>query len=363
VRVALVHDYLTEMGGAERVVEAMTRTFPGAPLYTSAFSPSACPTFAGLDVRTSFAQRLTSRKGAAKALFFALPAAFRSLDLSAFDTVVSSSSGFAHHVRPRTDALHICYCHNPPRFLWQPEEYFRGRTTLRWTLEPALAGFRRLDRAAAGRVGSYLANSETVRKRIRATYGRDATVLYPPVDTSLYEPTGERSERFLVVSRLLPYKRIDLAVDAATSAGLPLDVVGEGPDRARLEARAGKTVRFFGRVPDDEVRDLLSRCTALILPGAEDFGLTVVEAQAAGRPPIVYGAGGALESVEDGVSGFVFAEQSIPALVAAMHRAALDDRIKPDALREAALRFDVDEFTRRLEGIVSRRVGAESATA
>jgi len=353
VKIALVHDYLTEMGGAERVVEAMTRIFPDAPLYTSAFNPSACPAFAGLDVRTSFAQTLTTRKSLAKAFFFTLPLAFRSLDLSGYDLVLSSSSGFAHYVRPRPGALHVCYCHNPPRFLWQPDDYFRGKPHLRRTLEPALVGFRRLDRAAARCVGSYLGNSATVVERIRATYGREATVLHPPIDTSLYEPTDERSGRFLVVSRLLPYKRIDLAVEAATSAGLPLDVVGDGPERARLEARAGETVRFLGRLPDDEVQRLLARCTALIQAGEEDFGLTVVEAQAAGRPPIAYASGGALETVEDGITGFVFPEQTVTALVAAMHR-ALDTKLEPDVLRQAARRFGVEVFTRRLTCVVSQ---------
>src|SRR5262249_53386416 len=250
-------------------------------------------------------------------------------------------------VRPRSGALHVCYCHNPPRFLWQPEEYFRGRPQLRRALTPALAGFRRFDRAAAARVDTYVGNSETVAGRIRATYRRESTVVHPPVETSLYQPSDERSGRFLVVSRLLPYKRIDLAVDAATSAGLPLDVVGEGPDRARVRARAGRSVRFLGRLPDDEVRDLLARCTALIQAGSEDFGLTVVEAQAAGRPPIAYAAGGALETVEDGINGYVFTEQSVPALVAAMHR-ALDDSFEPGALRRSAERFDVPTFARRI---------------
>ena len=359
MKVALVHDYLTEMGGAERVVETMTRLFPGAPLYTSAFDPRGCPSFAGLDVRTSWADRLTKRKGAAKALFFTLPFAFRSLDLDAYELVLSSSSGFAHHVRCRPGAHHVCYCHNPPRFLWQPEDYFRGRPILRRALAPALAGFRRLDREAASRVDAYIGNSATVARRIRATYGRNATVVHPPVDTSLYEPSDGHSDRFLVVSRLLPYKRIDLTVDAATDAGLPLDVVGEGPERARLEARAGKTVRFLGRLPDADVRRLLARCTALIQAGEEDFGLTVVEAQAAGRPPIAFAAGGALETVEDGVTGFLFRTQSVTALVAAMRRAA-DDELDPRALQHSAEGFGVDSFARRLATAIAAVHGVGS---
>jgi glycosyltransferase involved in cell wall biosynthesis len=347
MKVAIVHDYLTEMGGAERVVETMMRLFPEAPLYTSAFNPGACPAFAGLDVRTTFADRLTSRKGAAKALFFTLPFAFRSLDLDDYDLVLSSSSGFAHHVRCRPGAHHVCYCHNPPRFLWQPDAYFRGQPSLRRALAPALAVFRRLDRGAAGRVDAYVGNSATVAERIRKTYGRDATVVHPPVDTSLYERSDERSGRFLVLSRLLAYKRIDLAVDAAAESGLPLDVVGDGPDRARLEARAGKSVRFHGRLQDDDVRELLARCAALIQAGEEDFGLTVIEAQASGRPPIAFAAGGALETVEDGVNGFLFAEQSAVALAAAMRRAE-NEELDVATLRKSARRFDREPFASKL---------------
>jgi glycosyltransferase involved in cell wall biosynthesis len=364
VKVALVHDYLTEMGGAERVVEAMTTMFPDAPLYTSAFDPEACPAFVQTDVRTSFVQRLTRRKAGTKALFVLLPAAFRSLDLSEFDLVLSSSSGFAHHVRVRGGAAHMCYCHNPPRFLWQPEDYFRGRPLLRRFLEPALAALRRLDREAARRVGRYMANSATVAGRIRAVYGREAAIVHPPVDMSLYKPTDERSGRFLVVSRLLPYKRIDLAVEAATRAGLPLDVVGDGPERRRLEARAGPTVRFLGRLPDGEVRHLLARCTALILPGIEDFGLTPIEAQAVGRPAVAYAAGGALETVEDGVTGFLFREQSPDALAAAI-RCAEGEALPADRLRAAAERFDAAVFASRLGSILGARsaVHAPAGTA
>jgi glycosyltransferase involved in cell wall biosynthesis len=196
-------------------------------------------------------------------------------------------------------------------------------------------------------VGTYLANSATVKGRVRATYGREATVLHPPVDTSLYEPTEERSGRFLVLSRLLPYKRIDLAVDAATSAGFPLDVVGDGPERGRLEARAGKTVRFLGRLPDGEVRGLLARCTALVQPGTEDFGLTIVEAQAAGRPPIAFAAGGALETVEDGVTGLLVTEESVDLLAAAMRRAD-GEGLDPMTLRASAARFGLEVFAQGL---------------
>ncbi len=355
MRVALVHDYLTEMGGAERVVLAMTGVFPDAPLYTSVFDADACAPFVDRDVRTTFIQRLTRRKAMTKGLFPLFPAAFRRLDLSGFDVVLSSSSGFAHHVRVREDALHVCYCHNPPRFLWQPEDYFRGRSARRRLLAPALAWLRRLDLEAAARVDAYVANSATVAGRICAIYGREAEVIHPPVDTSRYELSDERSGRFLVVSRLLAYKRIDLAVEAATRFGLSLDVVGDGPERRRLERLAGPTVRFLGRRGDDFVRHALARCTALVLPGTEDFGLTPVEAQASGRPVVAFASGGALETVHDGETGFLFDEATPEGLGAAMLRAS-NDALSVRTLRSSSERFDLQAFSLKLGSSITRHV-------
>jgi glycosyltransferase involved in cell wall biosynthesis len=351
VKVALVHDYLTEMGGAERVVLALTRMFPDAPLYTSVYDPQTCAQFSDRDVRTTLMQRLTRRKAVTKGLFALFPVAFRRLDLSGFDIVISSSSGFAHHVRVPPSTLHVCYCHNPPRFLWQPEDYFRSRPAMRRLLGPALSHLRHVDLAAAQRVDAYVANSATVAARIRDIYGRDAEVIHPPVDTSLYATTSERSGRFLVVSRLLAYKRIDLAVEAATRAGLPLDVIGEGVERRRLERIAGPTVHFLGRQPDDFVRHALARCTALVLPGTEDFGLTPVEAQASGRPAVAFATGGALETVRHGETGFLFARPTPEALGAAMQQAAAYD-LSAARLRAWAERFNEPKFESRLRSFL-----------
>lgn len=367
MRVALTHDYLTEMGGAERVVHALTGIFPEAPLYTSVFDPRACPDFADRDVRTSFMQRLTKRKAVTKGLFPLFPSAFRSLDLRGFDVVISSSSGFAHHVRVPASAQHVCYCHNPPRFLWQPDAYFRGRPATRLLLAPALSHLKRLDLQAAQRVDAYIANSATVAGRIRAIYGREAEVIHPPIDISRYEVTSERSGRFLIVSRLLAYKRVDLAVEAATRSGLPLDVIGDGPERQRLELMAGSTVRFFGRREDDFVRHALARCTALILPGGEDFGLTPIEAQASGRPVVAFADGGALETVHDGETGFLFREATTESLRVAMLR-AMKDVLSAHSLHAWAQHFDLQTFATSLESFVrdqlkSRELTAESRTA
>jgi glycosyltransferase involved in cell wall biosynthesis len=355
VKVALVHDYLTEMGGAERVVLALTRIFPEAPLYTSVYDPRTCAEFVDHHVRTTFMQRLTRRKVVTKSLFPLFPAAFRRLDLSGFDVVISSSSGFAHHVRVPKETLHICYCHNPPRFLWQPGDYFRGRRLTELLLRPALMRLRRLDLDAAQRVVAYVANSEVVAGRIRETYGRRAEVIHPPIDTARYEVTSERSGHFLVVSRLLAYKRIDLALEAATSAGLPLDVIGDGPERRRLERMAGPSVKFLGRRSDDFVRNALARCTALVLPAAEDFGLTPIEVQASGRPPIAFAGGGALETVRDGDTGFLFCDQTPEALAETMRRATAHE-IDPQHLRAAANRFDIANFNRRVRDLLAKEV-------
>ena len=354
MKVALIHDYLTEMGGAERVVLALTQIFPDAPLYTSVYDPGACPEFADRDVRTTFLQRLTRRKSVTKGLFPLFPAAFRRLDLSGFDLVISSSSGFAHHVRVPDSARHVCYCHNPPRFLWQPEDYFRGRRAVRLLLSPALSQLRRLDLEAAQRVDAYIANSATVAARIQATYAREAEVIHPPVDISRFEVTEERSGRFLVVSRLLAYKRIDLAVDAATRFNLALDVIGDGPERRRLVRNAGPTVRFLGRCSNEVVRHALARCAALVLPGMEDFGLTPIEAQASGRPVVAFAAGGALETVRDGETGFLFSEQTPAALATAMRWAAAHP-LEAERLRAAAGYFDTAAFRARFESFLATR--------
>jgi glycosyltransferase involved in cell wall biosynthesis len=359
VKLALVHDYLTEMGGAERVVESLVSIFPGVPLYTSACDRDLLsPPFHGIDIRTTFVQRLTHEKRRTKALFPLLPLAFRTLDLADFDAVLSSSSGFAHHVRPRPDAVHVCYCHNPPRFLWQPHEYFRDEAVLKTVLGPALSALRRLDVSAARRVDAYVANSATVAERIRATYGRNAEIIHPPVETAAYRPSDERSGRFLVVSRLLPYKRIDLVIEAASRRNLPVDVIGDGPDLPRLQGMAGDSVRFLGRQPDPVVRHALARCVALVVPGTEDFGLTPVEAQASGRPPVAFAAGGALETIEDACTGFLFREQSWEAVAEAMQRARAVE-LSRDCLRTAAERFDIALFKDRLEAFLAQQVEAK----
>ena len=299
-RVALVHDYLAQAGGAERVAAALHILFPEAPLYTSVYDPRATlDVFAQVDVRTSFLQRwpISSRRFHKLALPY-YPAAFERFDFSGYDLVLSSSSSFAKGVMTPPETCHICYCHTPSRFIWRPQEYLRQSRTARIVtalLGSVMSNLRSWDVESAQRVDFFVANSYNVARRIRKFYRRDtAAIIYPPVETGKFAPVSpsEVGSHFLVVSRLLNYKRIDLAVEACNRLQAPLRIIGIGPDMAALKRIAGPTITFLGRLSDTEVVAELARCRALIFPGEEDFGITPVECMASGRPVVAYGAGG-----------------------------------------------------------------------
>jgi glycosyltransferase involved in cell wall biosynthesis len=291
-----------------------------------------------------------------------LPSAIASLDVSDRDLVVSSSSAFGHHVRAPAHAAHVCYCSAPAHFLWNGPEYFRGRERLGKALAPLLARLRRLDLEAAARVDRYLANSRYTAARIEAVYGRKAQVIYPPVDTLRFRPTRERSGRFVVVSRLVPTKRVDLAVETANRYELSLDVIGNGPELGRIRKLAGPTVRVLGWQPDSEVRRAMAEATAVVIPGTEDFGLVTAEAQASGRPPVAFACGGATEIIEDGVTGFLFREQTPEALADAMHRAS-DTALEPADLIASAARFDLPVFLEALAAALKDQAPSTVRTA
>ena len=346
--VVLVHDYLNQRGGAERVVLELAAMFPDAPLYTSLYrGASTFPEFAPLDVRTTFLDRLPV-DGRFRALFALYPAAFRSLGAIDADLVISSSSGWAHFVRTSPRAFHAVYCYNPARWLYGD---YMGSAAAQRALAPLAEAFRRLDRRAAQRPDLYIAISNIVRERIRRHYGRDAPVVYPPVDVERFTPTP-RGERLLVVSRLLPYKRVDLVVAAATRAGLGLDVVGTGPALDDLRRRAGPSVRFLGRLPDPEITQLFEQCSAFCLPGAEDFGITPIEANAAGKPVVAFAGGGVLETIDEGLSGVFFREQSPQALLDAL-KACDDIGATPAQIAENAQRFSSETFRTRLTSVLA----------
>ncbi|MDQ3630142.1 MAG: glycosyltransferase [Actinomycetota bacterium] len=354
--VAIIHDYLNQRGGAERVVLELAQMFPRAPLFTSLYRPdSTFPEFRALDVRTSFMDRLPVDRRF-RALLPLYPAAFRSLGAIDAELVISSSSGWAHAVRTTPRAFHAVYCYTPARWLYEAPV---GDRTIGSALALSSRYLRPWDRRAASRPDLYIAISEVVRARIRERYGRDAPVVYPPVDTERFRPTP-RGERLLVVSRLLPYKRVDLAVDAATRAGIGLDVVGVGPALDDLRRRAGPTVQFHGRLPDEEITELFQRCRAFCLPGSEDFGITPVEANAAGKPVVAFGGGGALETLEEGVTGVFFGEHSVNALLDALHCC---DAIAspPERIAQRAKRFSGDTFRERFTSVLARAMAARSS--
>ncbi|HEX8918521.1 MAG TPA: glycosyltransferase [Chloroflexota bacterium] len=357
IRVAIVHDYLNQPGGAEKVVETLCEMFPDAPVFTSVYDPDRMPAFwRGRDIRTSFMQRISPRLSLAKALVPLYPTAFEMFDFRGYDLVLSSTTAFAKGIITRPETCHVCYCNNPTRFLWMYHDYFEYerypgfmRAAFPW-LATAMRGW---DYTAAQRVDFFIAGSYNAARRIAKYYRRTSDVVQPPIDAQFFHPSVPAAEYFLVVSRLQPYKRIDLAIEACNRLRLPLRIVGKGPDRPRLERLAGPTVQFLGSVSDEEVRDQMSGCRALLFPGEEDFGLTPLEVQACGRPVIAFRAGGALETILDGVSGTFFSDQTVDSLCGVLEN--FQDSFKGEVIRAHALRFDREEFKRRLFGVLLQR--------
>ena len=360
VSMTLVHDYLTQSGGAEEVLRVLVGMYPSAPVLTSLALPGVVADL-GLDGRIveSPLGRLPGLRRRHRLATPLYPAAFAALgrSLGGADVVIADTSAWAHQLPVSSGQRMIAYCHSPARFLYGDDDYLTAANlggVRRTAFTLATAPYRRWDRRAAGRVDLFLANSHNVAARIERIYGRESRVVYPPVDVASFrpDPTVEPGDGYLVVSRLVPHKRVDLAMAACVATGSQLTIIGEGRDRARLEAMAGPGVTFRGRQPAAVVRSELQHCRALILPGAEDFGMTAVEAQAAGRPVIAYGSGGVLESVADGLTGVHFPDQTVTSLVEAMHRLDAIAINPADAIRNAQ-RFDTAVFQAAIRTAVS----------
>ena len=350
-RIALVHDYFVQMGGAEKVAEALSRTFPTAPLYATVALEHRLPQ--GLrktEIRTSFMQKMPAVESNFRQYFWLYPFAVESLDLSGHDLIISSSSGYGKGVRRAKNAVHVCYCHTPMRWVWRYDDYaeregFSGAA--RVVLPAMLAGLRWWDRRASRQPDYYIANSQVVANRIKQIYGRESVVIPPPIDVDRFQPSDDVEDYFLILSRLVSYKRIDLAIQACTKMNRKLVVIGDGPDRQRLEAMAGSTIKFLGRQPDDVVNYYASHCRALLFPGEEDFGMTPLEINASGRPVIAYGAGGALETVADGLTGLFFKHPTSQSLSEAIEQ--FDDyRWSQRVLRQHAEKFSYPVFASRM---------------
>jgi glycosyltransferase involved in cell wall biosynthesis len=358
MRVVIVHDYLVQgIRGAERVVLEMLTCFPTAPIYTLLFDPARMgEPWSQLDVRPSWLQRLPAALRLYQRLYMLMPLAVETWRLPPCDVVLSSSSAWAKNVRPPAGALHICYCYTPARFLWHwAREYVASLPVpglAKGLVRTTLPVLRWWDRRGAQRVHAFIAVSRAVQQRIRRYYGRQAAVIYPPVDTDRFQPDGAPpDDYFLVVAALNPYKRVDIAIQACNRLGARLFVVGDGPEYDRLGRLASHTVELLGKVPDAQLPALYARCRAFLMPQEEDFGLAALEAQAAGRPVVAYAAGGALETIVDGRTGMFFYEQSAEALAEALRRLDKID-FSPAACRANALRFSRARFRQELGSLV-----------
>jgi glycosyltransferase involved in cell wall biosynthesis len=343
--VALVHDFLLDLRGAERVFLALCELYPDAPIFTPVYDENGTEgRFSHRDVRTSFLQRVRPTAKTFRPLLPFYPSAIESFDLSGFDLIVSSSSAWAHAVIHDETAVHVSYCHNPFRYVWNDRDATLAQRDpiSRVALRMLFRRWRQWDWIAAQRVNRYVTNSRTTQARIRAYFGRSASVVHPPVETSRFAP-GKVGDHYLVLSELMPHKRIDLALHAFNRLGLPLVVAGDGPDMRRLRKLAGPTISFAGRVADPEAARLLQSSRALVVTAAEEFGIAAVEAQAAGRPAIAPSRGGALETVRDGVTGKLW-DGGVDDLIRAVSE--FDDAaIDPQACVENARRFDKSVFS------------------
>jgi len=350
-RVALVHEWLVTWGGSESVLASLANVYPEAPIYVlvSRGDERIARAFGGRDVRTTWLDRLPGIRSFYRLALPLMPRVWRGVDLEGYDVVVTSSHSMAKSVRV-LHGVHVCYCHSPPRYLWDlNEEYRSGAAAL--LRGPVLERLRRQDLRSAEGVDFFIANSRFVAERIERIYGRSARVLHPPVDLDLFEPEPGSGSHYLAGGRLVGYKRIDRAIDAANRAGFPLVVFGEGPERARLEAMAGPTVRFTGKVSHDGLRALFRDARGFVFPGIEDFGILPVEAQAAGRPVIALAEGGATETVIDGRTGVLYRDDSVEGLIEAWKRADSGEW-DPDACRENGERFSRPRFEQEMAELV-----------
>jgi glycosyltransferase involved in cell wall biosynthesis len=364
-RVALVHDFLLDLRGAERVFAAICDTWPEADVFTAIYDEAGTEgRFAHRHPRTSFLQRVRPTARTFRPLLPLYPHAVESLDLRGYDIVVSSSSAWAHGVLVDPGAVHVCYCHNPFRYAWSEREAtLAARSPLtRPALRLLLNRWRQWDWIAAQRVDRYVANSSLTAGRVRRYLGRESTVLHPPVELERFSPSaaGEVGEHYLVLAELMAHKRIDVAVRAFNALGRPLLAIGDGPEARKLQRLAGPTVSFTGRVSDERVAELLRSARALVVTAAEEFGIAAVEALASGRPVIALETGGVLESVQAGTTGAYYPRSTPEALAAAVE--AFDpEAIDPRDCRAAAERFGTLRFQAALRGIVAEAVAAERA--
>ena len=369
MRVALVHDWLTGMRGGEKVLEVLCELFPAADLFTLIHRRgTVSPVIEGRRVTTSFVQRLPLAATRYRSYLPLFPFAIEQFSFDGYDLVISSSHCAAKAVVVPGRTRHIAYCHSPMRYAWdQFEEYFGaarvGARMSRWVYRPLLARMARWDAATSQRVHRFVANSRHVAGRIQRYYNRASTVVYPPVDTNFFHPSPQATPAApsaaaaLIVSALVPYKRVDRAIEACALAGIPLRIAGDGPDRERLQQQTGAGVTFLGRISDDVLRDEYRAARVVILPGEEDFGIVPLEAQACGRPVVALARGGALETVKNGQTGLLFPEPTAASLAETL-RVASTWRFDADRIRAHAEAFSREEHAGHLREVIDETMAS-----
>lgn len=358
MKVALVYDRVNKWGGAERVLLSLRKLFPEAPLYTSVYHREGAKWAQSFHVTTSFLQHVPGASSAHEFFPLLMPIAFEQFMFDEYDLVISVTSEAAKGIVTKPQTKHICYCLTPTRYLWSGYKQYFPNSLIRFLATPAITYLRTWDTVAAERPDRFVAISDVVRKRIQTFYDRDSSVIFPPV-VKLPLPTSQvgsqSSGYFLIVSRLVPYKRVDLAIKACNTLSLPLVIIGTGSEEKKLKKLAGPTVQFIGKVSDEKLAEYYSGCQALLFPGEEDFGLTIVEAQQFGKPVIAFKSGGAVESIVPGKTGIFFTVPTPSSLVKALE-AFETQHFEPSACRLQAERFSEkkfhDSFLKLIETVV-----------
>lgn len=359
MKIALTHDHLFQVGGAEKVLLELHHLFPNSPVYTLIHNPEYSNLFAGLDIKTSFLANWPFAKNHFKWYLPLMPIAWEHFDFEDYDIVISSASAFAKGVLTPPNTLHLCYCHSPVRYLWSDAhryvEELKQPKIIKKMLPVVLNFLRTWDYTAAQRVDKFIANSEFVAKRIKKYYQRESTVIYPPVDTKSMRISPAIEDYYVLVSRLRPYKRVDLAIQAFNQLRLPLKIVGGGEEIQRLKKMAKSNIEFLGEVSDERRNQLLSKAKAFIHPQEEDFGIAVVEAMACGRPVIAYKSGGALETVIEGFNGKLFSEQSWEALADAVIKfQSMFKDFDPYKIKDYAEKFSAERFAAEMKDFTAK---------
>ncbi|UHA71647.1 glycosyltransferase [Paenibacillus sp. 481] len=359
MKIAIVHDYINQHGGAERVLEAFMELYPDAPVYTLISDMKKMPAvFQQAQIHNSFIQNIPFSKKHYKKMLSLFPLAVEQFDLRQYDVVLSTSSAFAKGVITNPNQVHICYCHTPMRYVWDLYHQYMEELKnplFKWMLPRVLHKIRLWDYASANRVDHFIANSYNVSKRIKKYYGRDSSVIHPPVNLEQFTFSDESEDYHLIVSRLIPYKRIDLIIEAFNQLKWPLVIIGDGYDRKRLEQMAHSNIKFLGYQPDHVIAEHYSKCRAFILGGEEDFGITPLEAQASGRPVLAYGKGGALETVIEGQTGLFFYEPNVTEIIDKLKQINNID-FDSNFIRAHAETFSKERFKQSIQQFITSKI-------